>query len=55
MIADIKRVIIDEGKQVAQVVMFIPKEQATKMDMGIVEITVKATQQKMFETEKDSG
>ena len=48
MIAEIKKIIIEEGKEVAQVVMLIPKKEALKVDMGTVEVTVKATQTKMF-------
>ncbi len=50
-IGEIKKVVIEEGKQVAQVTMFIPRKEATKIDMGNVEVTVKATQQKMFGTD----
>lgn len=52
MKAEIKKIVIEEGKQVAQVVMLIPKSEALKVDMGNVEITVKASQASMFPKEE---
>ena len=50
-IGEIKKVVIEEGKQSCAVTMLIPKKEATKIDMGNVEVTVKSTQQKMFGTD----
>ena len=48
-IAQIKRVIIEDGKEDATITMVIPKKEVTNLDMGNVEVTIKAKQQKMFD------
>ena len=50
---EIKRIVIDEGKEVAEVKMLIPKGMALKIEMGVVDVEIKTAQKKMFEDTKE--